>query len=98
MTTEVKDLTEQEQIQLLTALEEKIVPEIITILEDLLKALPCAQLQMCVMDAHSIKEHLNHLKHNGPSTPFQDIPLEQSEGDEEGISLVDPEELKPEFT
>jgi hypothetical protein len=70
--------------------ELKTVNELIGVMIDTCIALvslntsiPCKELQLSIMDAQSMLEHLNKFRVDGPSAPFIDVPLEDSEVEEE---------------
>ena len=52
-------------------------------------SLPCKELQLSIMDAQSMIEHLNRFRVDGPSDPFIEVPLEASQVEDEGIYAGD---------
>jgi hypothetical protein len=87
MQTENPILSEHVGITPETASEElKTVNELIGTMIDtcitlvgLNTSLPCKEFQLSIMDTQSMIDHLNKFRVDGPSTPFQDIPLADSE-------------------
>lgn len=76
-------IAEEHADDLNTLLTAKIIPQVISFLQLLHSVRPSKQYQMALMDAESIQIHLADLKENGPKTPFVEVPVEQSETNEE---------------
>lgn len=76
--------TNQDQVVAVCGLLlEKTIPDLRAAVNKMHEKVPCKQFQLMVQDLDSIVLHLNDLKYNGPSEPYIDIPLEDSETNEE---------------
>ena len=74
-------------------LETKIVPELRDLMKKLYDSMPCLQLQQAAIDCESILLHLESLREDGPEAPLKDIPLAESEVEEDFIFPEDQVQL-----
>lgn len=79
--------------EFITLLELKIVPELRDLLKKLYDSMPCLQLQQAHIDCESILMHLESLREDGPEEPLKDIPLSESEIEEDFIFPEEETEL-----
>lgn len=77
--------------EFLTILETAIVPELRDLMAKVYEAVPCLQLQQALIDCESILIHLTSLKEDGPEEPLKDVPLSESEVEEDFIFPEDDE-------
>lgn len=94
--------TEQEAnannvINVCSLLLEKTIPDLRAAVNKMHEKVPCKQFQLMVQDLDSIVIHLNDLKYNGPSEPYIDILLEDSETNEE-LPIFDGEDEENDAT
>jgi hypothetical protein len=86
---ECEQVIKEDPMAFVELLQTKIVPELRDLMKKLFDALPSLQLQQAHIDCHSILIHLEDLKDNGPDEPLKDIPLSESEIEE---NFIFPEE------
>lgn len=75
-------------------LQTKILPELSDLMDRLFLALPCLQIQQAAIDCKSMIIHLEDLEENGAEAPLKDIPLSESEIEENFIFPEDQEQLE----
>lgn len=68
-----------------------ILEEMTTLINESLEELRCKELQLALMDVISLTDHLTRLNDNGPTPAFIDVPLNDSEIDEEDPMWVQDE-------
>lgn len=73
-------------------LETGLIPQLQTVLRMLEQAIPCKEFQLMLQDTESIMLHLQDLKENGPSAPFTEKPVEETQMDAEVIPLKQDDE------
>lgn len=89
-----QEIIRENPMEFVDLLETKIVPELRDLMKQLLDSLPSLQLQQAHIDCISILDHLADLKENGPEAPLKDIPLEDSEIQEDFQFPEDETELE----
>jgi len=67
---------------------ERVLKNLVLINADI----PCKELQLSIMDATSLLGHLDRFIVDGPSAPFIEVPLEDSEVEDEGKFWEEPED------
>jgi hypothetical protein len=75
-------------------LQTKILPELSDLMDRLFLALPSLQIQQAAIDCKSMIIHLEDLEENGAEAPLKDIPLADSEIEENFIFPEDQEQLE----
>lgn len=101
-----EEIIQQSPYEFIAILEQKIVPELRDLMKKLYDVLPCIQIQQAHIDCESILMHIEDLKENGPGEPLKDIPLSESEvqddfvfpEDETEIVFSDSEEVQQDQT
>ena len=66
-----------------TYIKDGVLPELKHLLGVLMKAIPCKQYQLCIMDVESMSMHLADLQESGPETALQEREIDESEEQEE---------------
>jgi hypothetical protein len=74
-------------------LANMLVPGLRDLMNTLNEALPCKQFQLAIMDAEAMIENLQSLEEDGPLPRLMEIPLSQSEIQQDFIFPEDQVEL-----
>jgi hypothetical protein len=80
-TTELTQLTDEQRAELVGYLNQSVVhlENLSDLIDKAIGILKCKELQMVAVDISSIIDHLTNLSDNGPTPPWAEIPLAQSE-------------------
>jgi hypothetical protein len=65
--------------QFILYIKDNVLPELHALMVKMQTVLPAKQFQLALMDIENTQIQLADLYLHGPSTPFKDIPLEESE-------------------
>lgn len=84
-------LSEEQLIESITAYHEefdeliikRILPQLTHLLKTMHTVMPCKQYQLSIQDLESINLHIASLATKGPLPPLEEIPLDESEVDDD---------------
>lgn len=73
---------------------ERILPQLTSLLTSMRQVIDCKQYQLAIQDLESINLHFQSLAEKGPLPPLEEIPLDESEVDDDFEFEDDADEIE----
>jgi len=80
---EIKESIQEHSSEYYSLVTERILPQMAHLMKLIYAVKPSKQVQLSLQDLESINLHMINLIQHGPKTPLEEIPLEESEVEED---------------